>query len=125
VRGIGPKTAVELLHTYDSLDGVYAHLDDVRPIVREKLKHDREQAFFCQRMVQLICDMALPVALDDLKLTGLPTDQIIAFFTEMEFTLLTKRFQQLLAMPFGKAHFAQSAQPLPTVRSDNDQLALF
>ncbi|PIR48723.1 hypothetical protein COU80_03425 [Candidatus Peregrinibacteria bacterium CG10_big_fil_rev_8_21_14_0_10_55_24] len=125
VRGIGPKTAVELLQAYDSLDGVYAHLADVRPAVREKLEHDREQAFFCQRMAQLISDMELHFSIDDLRLIALPTDDILAFFTTMEFTLLTKRFQNFLATPFGQSHFEQPSKPLPQVRGRDDQLTLF
>ncbi|GAG79225.1 unnamed protein product, partial [marine sediment metagenome] len=36
VAGIGPKTAVSLLGSYDDLDGVYAHLDDLSPNLQKK-----------------------------------------------------------------------------------------
>jgi DNA polymerase-1 len=131
VRGIGPKTAVDLLKKYDTLKGVYEHLDEIRPSVKEKLERDREQAFFCERMAVLVCDIDLPIALKDLTLANVPTGNIVEFFSEMEFNLLTKRLQTLVATEYGRARFAQTAviPALATksapVRESEGQLALF
>ena len=47
VAGVGPKTAMELLHKFGTLDGVYANLDNptVRPKLREKLENSRDNAY--------------------------------------------------------------------------------
>lgn len=128
VKGIGPKTAAELLQSYDTLEGVYEHLGDIRPSVRSKLEHDREQAFFCQRMALLICDIPLPVSLQDTCLASLPADPILDFFQRMEFTLLSRRVREFLQTPFGKKAyysaaglFAAPEEPKP----QNNQLPLF
>ncbi len=127
VMGIGPKTAATLLQDYDSLEGIYAHLEDIRPAVREKLEKDRDQAFFCERMAQLVCDMPLSLQLQDLSLTDLPTDTLVSFFQEMDFTLLLKRFQEVLKTSYGARIFQRSeiaieAEPVPKAES---QLSLF
>ncbi|MBR3474373.1 MAG: DNA polymerase I [Oscillospiraceae bacterium] len=46
VPGIGEKTALDLLHRYGSLDGIYAHLDalDVKEGVRKKLREGEQSA---------------------------------------------------------------------------------
>lgn len=128
VKGIGPKTAAELLQSYDTLEGVYEHLDDIRPSVRSKLEHDREQAFFCQRMALLICDIPLPITLEDVRIASLPADPILDFFQRMEFTLLSRRLREFLQTPFGKKAYYSAAglfiapdEPKP----QNDQLPLF
>ncbi len=127
VKGIGPKSAAELLQKYDTLQGVYEHLEEIRPSLRTKLGHDREQAFFCERMALLITDMPLPVSLADLALGQFPVERILGFFRTLEFTLLVKRFQSLLASPFGRAHCASKDLPVdhPAEVKAADQLLLF
>ncbi|MFH1444606.1 MAG: 5'-3' exonuclease H3TH domain-containing protein [Candidatus Peregrinibacteria bacterium] len=114
VKGIGPKNAAELLQKYDTLQGVYDHLEEIRPAVRAKLENDREQAFFCERMALLISDMPLPITVADLALERFPVEQILTFFRALEFTLLIKRFQSLLASPFGQLHSSPEDLPTPS-----------
>lgn len=46
VPGIGEKTAMQLLHDFGSLDGVYAHLDDpkIKKGARAKLEAGEQSA---------------------------------------------------------------------------------
>ncbi|OGJ54970.1 hypothetical protein A3D11_02625 [Candidatus Peribacteria bacterium RIFCSPHIGHO2_02_FULL_49_16] len=106
VRGIGQKTAVKLLQKYGSLEEVYAHLNDLRPTEREKLQNGKEQAFFCQRMARLVDDIPPEHSLDSLSLHHLHAENVLSFFRACEFTLLSKRFQELLKTPFGKSVFS-------------------
>ena len=127
VKGIGPKTAAELLQKYDTLEGVYENLGDIRASVRAKLEADKEQAFFCQRMALLVCDIAPPVAVEDARLKDLPADRLLAFFAQMEFTLLSRRLHDVLQTPFGKAIF-QPTERLPNadaLRPQQSQMVLF
>lgn len=126
VKGIGPKSAAELLQKYGTLKGVYDHLEEIRPAVRDKLAADREQAFFCERMALLVWDMPL-LPLDQLSLGVFPAGRILSFFRAMEFTLLIKRFQSLLQSPFGRTHCASEDVPMspaPQTKS-TEQLLLF
>ncbi len=128
VRGIGPKTAAQLLAEYGSLEGIYDHLADIRPAVREKLERDREQAFFCQRMAVLLRDIALPIPLDALSLDDLPSQEILDFFTQMEFTMLGKRLQALLRSEYGSHfhHVAEKTTSVTTSEADaQSQLSMF
>ncbi len=106
VEGIGPKTASTLLKKYQTLEGIYNHLDSIRPSVREKLERDREQAFFCERMATLMEDIDLPISLDDLHMQGVDPRPLLDFFQELNFTLLTKRLQRMFETDYGKNLFA-------------------
>jgi len=130
VRGIGPKTASQLLQSYDTLENVYEHLGEIRASVREKLEHDREQAFFCQRMARLVYDFELPVTLDQAKLESLPVDGLLGLFKDLEFTLLNRRLREFLLTPYGqKVYFSVSGVFEPAApekkKESDDQLALF
>ncbi|MFA6038913.1 MAG: 5'-3' exonuclease H3TH domain-containing protein [Candidatus Peribacteraceae bacterium] len=105
VTGIGPKGAAALLQQYGTLRGVYEHLADIKEGVRAKLERDREQAFFCEHMATLVCDMPLPHSLDDVTLRNMPVEAVHNFFRDVEFAALGKRFDTLLRSPYGRQHW--------------------
>ncbi len=105
VKGIGPKGASALLQQFGTLAGVYEHIEEVKPALREKLLRDRDQAFFCERMATLVCDFPLPVELNDLELRLIKTGRCAEFMTELEFHSLSKRLQSMCETPYGKEHF--------------------
>lgn len=53
VQGIGVKTADKLLTDYTNLDGIYAHIDEIKGAVQKKLIDGRENAYFSQKLVRL------------------------------------------------------------------------
>lgn len=131
VNGIGPVTAAKLLQEYHTLDGIYEHIGEIRPSVRAKLEADRQQAYFCQHMAQLVCDVPLAVTIDNATLEGIPADPLIELFKDLEFTLLTRRLRDFLATPYGqKTYFTVSGifeEPAKPGKNQptEDQLALF
>jgi len=125
VVGIGPKTASELIQKFSTLDGIYKNLKDIRPAVREKLERDKKQAYFCERMAELVCDIPLPLKMKELELSKLPTDEIVEFFREMEFSLLLKRLQSLMQTPFGKDHFEEVEEGIVSAPIKKEQMSMF
>lgn len=53
IHGIGPVTAAKLLKLYGSFDGIYEHIKEIMPKVREKLIAGREQAELSKKLVTL------------------------------------------------------------------------
>lgn len=62
VPGIGEKTAVKLLQEYETLDGVYEHLDEQKGALRTKLENGRESAYLTKQVAEIWTDA--PIALD-------------------------------------------------------------
>lgn len=67
VHGIGEKTAKRLLEEYVTLDGIYRHLDDLKPSEKKNLEADRESLELSRKLVVLSYD-ALPDEFDIEKL---------------------------------------------------------
>lgn len=127
VKGIGPKIASGLLQEYGTLDAIYEHLGAIRPSVRAKLEADRESAFFCRRMAQLICDIDLVPPLAETSLQHLHAERVLALFDELEFSMLKRRLMEFLRTPYGQAFSPPDASALvaSVFGSENDQQALF
>ena len=58
VPGIGEKTAMELLHRFGSLDGIYADVEslDVKPGVKKKLAEGKDSAYLSYDLATIRCD---------------------------------------------------------------------
>lgn len=66
VKGVGEKTALKLLHQYESVEGVYEHIDEIKGKMREKLIDGKESAFLSKELATIFTEMKLPFSLDDL-----------------------------------------------------------
>ena len=56
VPGVGEKTAKGLLDSYGTLDGVYAHLDEVKGKLREKLEQNKDLAYLSYKLATIDTD---------------------------------------------------------------------
>ena len=68
VRHIGEKTALKLLHDFQTVEGVYAHLDQIRGKRREYLEEGKESAFLSKELATIYREMKLPFSMEDLAL---------------------------------------------------------
>lgn len=59
VTRIGEKTAIKLLNTYQTLDNVYAHLEDFKGAQLKNLTQDKEMAYLSQKLATIKTDIPL------------------------------------------------------------------
>ncbi|MDO9450470.1 MAG: DNA polymerase I, partial [Rugosibacter sp.] len=85
VNKVGPKTAVKWLAQYGSLDGVIAHAQDISGVVGENLRQHLDFLPLGKRLVTVVCDLDLPVAIPELTPQAPDTDKLREFFTRLEF----------------------------------------
>ncbi|MCM3876684.1 MAG: DNA polymerase I [Thermoanaerobaculia bacterium] len=116
VRGIGEKTAKELVTTFGSLDDIYARLEEVKGKRRETLANGREDALLSRTLATVRCDRPLPAAPENLlehfrirPLTDEAAAALAAFYEELGFAKLRKEL--LESRPGGPAKGAP-AEPL-------------
>ena len=68
VSGIGDKTAIKLLEEYDTCEGIYDHIDELKGKLKEKLLNDKESCFASKKLATIVTDKKLDISLDELKL---------------------------------------------------------
>ncbi len=84
VKGIGEKTAVQLLSTYNTLDDIYASLEQIKGATRKKLEAGKEAAYHSRYMAQLV-DVPLEIDLEDCKLKGFDSSVLEPILEKLEF----------------------------------------
>jgi len=67
--GLGRKTAAALIREFGGLESLLANIDKVKSArTREKLVNSRDQILENRKMVDLDCDLELPVPIDELRI---------------------------------------------------------
>ncbi len=92
VAGIGPKTAVELLKTYGSLEAALDHAEEVRnKRAREGLIKCRDLALLSRELVTIDTNMDIEVDWEAMKTEGINVKALQSIFQELEFHTLIKQ----------------------------------
>ena len=60
VKGIGDKTASKLLCDFESLDGIYENIDNIKGAVQKKLIEGKENAYFSRKLITLYDKVECP-----------------------------------------------------------------
>ncbi len=100
VPGVGEKTASRLIAEYGSLEGIYQHLDDQTPKLRENLATHRDQVFLNQELMEMYPDVAIAEAPDGIELARLllkewERDEVRTVFEGLAFRDVWERLTEL------------------------------
>lgn len=91
VKGIGEKTAVTLLQKYQTLDGVYENIEEIKGAVKDKLVRDKAQAYLSKDLATIALDAPVTLELEKSVLKDFDRETIVKLFSELNFFSLIKR----------------------------------
>ena len=99
VRGIGDKTAIKLLAEYGTLENLYAHLDDIKGALHNKLADGRASADLSYQLARIATDAPVSVRLEDCHTRDFNINDVITLFRELEFRSMTNALVAKLGAP--------------------------
>lgn len=90
VAGVGEKTAIKLLNQFESVEGVYEHIEEVTAKkLKEKLINSKDDALMSKDLATINVHSPIEVSLEDTKLTLQDdTTEKIELFKKLEFKQL-------------------------------------
>jgi len=102
VKGIGEKTAIELIKHFETLENLYQKIENenfqktsearlIKPKTLAALLDQKEQAFFSKYLTTLNCNAPLEVKLSDLKFNGINKESLIPLFKKWRFESLVNQ----------------------------------
>ena len=94
VKGVGPKTAAELIRKFGSIEALYKRIDEVeKKNVKEKLERDKENAFMSRELVSIDTEMDLEFNSDLMILGKIDSVKLKKMFEEFEFVSFLEGMQ--------------------------------
>ena len=91
VKGVGEKTAAQLLSSYTDIEDIYAHLDDIRPAVRRRLEGQKEVAQLSRNLATIVCDAPVTFDPDRARLWQANAEALHDLMRELQFRNLAER----------------------------------
>ncbi len=91
VKGIGEKTAINLLTKYQSLDNVYEHLNEIGGKTKEKLEQGKDDAYMSYDLATIYKEVPIPFSLEDCIYKGMNIKDYKDILGELEFKSLLKK----------------------------------
>ncbi|USN96500.1 MAG: DNA polymerase I [Candidatus Nomurabacteria bacterium] len=114
VPGIGEKTGIQLLQEYKTLDGIYEHLEDIKPSIASKLLAGKESAYMSKEIGRIWTDVPIVLDWDAADIHNTNLTKVASILEKFEFHSLTKRLPKHM-QDEGSASHALAVNHLSTV----------
>jgi len=101
VPGIGEKTAVKILRDFGSVENALKNQNRLPDKIRERLLSYSEDYELSRKLVELNCEIELPIDLKELKYQGYDSARLLEVLKKFEFASIIKELQ--LSTPLEKA----------------------
>ena len=96
VPRVGRKTAIKLLLEYGSIEGIYEHLEEVRPpSINKSLTENMDVAFEAQFLTRIDVDVDVTLDMDECKFGDYSRSEVMELLNSLEFFSLIDRIPGL------------------------------
>lgn len=136
-KGVGEKTAVQLLQQYGSIDNLLAHTDELKGALKTKVETQVDAIRFSQFLVTIKTDVPVSISVNDLVIKEPNPEELVPIYQRLEFNSLLKGMAapvDVKPAPVVNAPikqeatldlFAEPAEQLPTYDSIENRLCQY
>ncbi len=96
VPGVGPKTAIQLLKDYKTLDGVYDNLDLVKNSTADKLRAGKDLAYLSHKLAEIWNDAPVELNLNEVDGKKAKPERILELLKKLEFKTLVRQLPEIM-----------------------------
>jgi DNA polymerase I len=120
VKGVGAKTATDLIQKFGNLEGVYANLDTTKGKMRENLERDKEQAFLSRILGTIKVDVDITLDEEAMKIDDYDRTKAEHFLREYEFYSLLKRLPGAIVVPESENKKPEKKSKIKNIKTAED-----
>jgi DNA polymerase-1 len=124
VPDVGPKTAIEWIQKYGSIENLYKHADEIKGKRGDNLRQFKDNVALSRELVTIDCNVPLKIDYDALTVKKFDEPKLAELFTELGFSrLLTQLGLSPNVAVGGLTSAPVTEQPKPTMPSRPQDLA--
>ncbi|HEX6031427.1 MAG TPA: DNA polymerase I [Tepidiformaceae bacterium] len=102
IRGIGEKTATDLIRQFGPIESIYEHIDETKGALKQKLIDGEDIARRNKVLVTIETDLPIEFDLAAAEMRDFDRDRVSALFRELEFRMLAARLDEVLGPQAGR-----------------------
>jgi DNA polymerase-1 len=95
IPGVGPKTAIHLIHQFGHLDDIYKNIDSLSPKIKEKLTTNQESAYLSLKLATIVKTLPVEFSLLGMEKWGIDGSEVMNLFSTYGFKTLTRRAHEV------------------------------
>jgi DNA polymerase-1 len=119
VRGIGDKTAVGLLRKFETLEGIYSHLDQVTGTrFHSALATGQQDALLSRQLAKIELDVPVRLDLEACRTINRDRERLLDLLRELEFRSLGERIRQIEKAELQQMGLFQQPEEVAMVSAD-------
>jgi DNA polymerase-1 len=118
VPGIGEKGAIALLQEFKTLDGIYEHLDDIKPTLAKKLEAGKELAYMSKEVGRIWTDAPVKLDWDEASIEDIDLAKVEQILKRLEFNSLAKRLPKHMQFDGGSVEVEKMSAIKPLQKVD-------
>ena len=112
VPDVGPKTALEWIGRYGSIENLYDHIDEIKGKRGENLRSFKDRVFLSRQLVTIDCNTPVENDYDAFALKEFNKARLVELFTELGFTRLLSRVSAAAKETAGQDSARQEVKPV-------------
>jgi len=91
IPDVGPKTALEWIQKYGSLEKLFEHVDEIKSKRGDNLRKFKDDAYLSRKLATINCNVAIDIDYDKFSIKDFDRERLAEIFHELGFVrLLTK-----------------------------------
>ena len=91
VKGVGEKTALDLVKTYGCIENLYQNIDNIKGKLREKLEIDKDTAFLSKTLATINTSVPIDLGISDFEFEFPFSEKTREIFLRLELRNLLKK----------------------------------
>lgn len=91
IKGVGEKTALKLLHKYETIENLKEHIDEIKGKMGEKIRENIDVGLQSKKIATILRDVPIDISIDDFQYTGYDFDKLKNFYQKYDMNSLLKR----------------------------------
>lgn len=91
IPGVGEKTALKLLHQYQTIENLKEHSDEIKGKMGEKIRENIELGIKSKQIATILRDIPMDVSLEEYHYQGYDFDKLKAFYQKYDMNSLLKK----------------------------------
>lgn len=118
IPGVGEKTALKLLHEYDTIENLMEHTDELKGKLKEKIVDNKDQGLLSKKIATIITDVPFEFKVEEYKYEGHDYDELAAFYRRYDMNSLLKKMSLNSTHEVAKVEY-KIVKQFPVVKRDN------
>ena len=122
IPGVGEKTALKLLHEYQTIENLKEHCSEIKGKMGEKIRENIELGIQSKQIATILKDIPLDVTLDDCHYVGYDFEQLKDFYQKYDMNSLLKKISMETKAPKQAELHYEVVTKMPLITQDSSVL---